>query len=177
MVVRAYIALGSNLDSPAGDRQSHLDYALEQLAALPGTTLDERSSVLHTDPVGPPGQGPYLNAVIAVRTALGPRELLDAMLAIERARGRDRTSEGRWGPRTLDLDLLIHGDRIIREPGLIVPHPRLHERAFVLEPLAQIAPDLIVPGLGVTVLALKRRLHDAFKDSPNDGPNDRPNDK
>lgn len=155
---RAYVALGSNLDSTAGDRLSHLDYAINALATLPSTTVVARSSIHQTDPVGPPGQGPYLNAAVALDTAMAPRALLDAMLAIERARGRDRSREQRWGPRTLDLDLLIHGEAILREAGLVLPHPRLHERAFVLEPLAEIAPDLTVPGLGSTVRDLARRI-------------------
>jgi 2-amino-4-hydroxy-6-hydroxymethyldihydropteridine diphosphokinase len=132
--VAAFVALGSNL----GDRAAHLEHALAALAALPSTRVVATSSVRETDPVGPPGQGPYLNAVAELRTAL---------LAVERERGRDRSREVRFGPRTLDLDLLCWGTAVpggdrLDAPGLTVPHPRMHERAFVLEPLAELAPAL-----------------------------------
>ena len=104
-----------------------------------------------TAPVGGVPQGLYLNAAATLRTGLSPRELLDGLLAIERAHGRDRLTEARWGPRTLDLDLILYGDLIINEPGLVLPHPRMHERSFVLEPLAEIAPGWVVPGRGRTV--------------------------
>jgi 2-amino-4-hydroxy-6-hydroxymethyldihydropteridine diphosphokinase len=112
-------------------------------------------------------QGPYLNAAALLETALGARALLDALLAIERARGRDRAGAARWGPRTLDLDLLLYGDRIIDEPGLTVPHPRMHERLFVLRPLALIAPEMIVPTCRLSVGALLSRL-DAVTPSARD---------
>jgi len=102
------------------------------------------SSLYETDPVGGPEQGPYLNAVVLLDTRLGPRDLLDVCLAIERKRGRERRE--RWGPRTLDLDLLIHGSVVVDEPGLTVPHPRIAERRFVLEPLAEVWPDVALPG-------------------------------
>ncbi len=137
-----YIALGSNL----GEREAHLGAALHALGALAGSELTRRSGVIETDPVGPPGQGRYLNAAAELRTALSPRELLHALLAIEAGRGRDRAGERRWGPRTLDLDILVFGDRVVDEPGLTIPHPRLHERLFVLRPLCEIAPDLMLPG-------------------------------
>lgn len=148
--VVAYVALGSNL----GDRRAHLDAALEAMKALPGTALEAVSPCFDTEPVGPAPQGRYLNAAAALRTRLGPRALLDALLAIERQRGRVRTPGVRWGPRTLDLDLLLFGDAVIDEPGMTIPHPRLGERLFVLEPLASIAPDAVIPGLGMTVSAL-----------------------
>ncbi|MCC6676940.1 MAG: 2-amino-4-hydroxy-6-hydroxymethyldihydropteridine diphosphokinase [Phycisphaerales bacterium] len=151
---RAAIALGANL----GDRARAIDSATAAIAALPMTALEARSPVIETDPVGPPGQGPYLNAAATIRTSLAPRELLDALLAMERAHGRIRAPGERWGPRTLDLDLLLYDDRIIREPGLEIPHPRLHERAFVLIPLSSIAGDWIVPGLGLTVAQARARL-------------------
>ena len=148
----AYVSLGTNL----GDRAEHLRSALRALARLPHSELAAVSPVYETAPVGPPPQGPYLNAVVRLRTALAPRALLDALLAIEAERGRVR-SERRWEARTLDLDLLLHGARLLREPGLEVPHPRLAERAFVLEPLRHLAPDLVHPVLGESIAALAAR--------------------
>lgn len=142
--VAAWIALGSNV----GDRNAHLAHAFDAIARLPGVLRVRRSTVRETEPVGPPGQGPYLNAVAEVQTTLAARALLEALLGIERERGRDRTQEVRFGPRTLDLDLLAWGDAVpggpaaIDVPGLSVPHPRMHSRAFVLEPLAELAPHL-----------------------------------
>ena len=150
----AYIALGSNL----GDRRRQLESALDDLAAIEGIEVCAISEYVETEPQGPPGQGPYLNAAAALRCAIEPRRLLSAMLAIEAAHGRDRAGEQRWGPRTLDLDLLLFGSRIIDDPDLVVPHPRLHERPFVLVPLAQIAPDAMHPVLGLTVRCLRDRL-------------------
>ena len=143
----ACIGLGSNV----GDRQAHLRAAVDGLRALPRTELLAVSDTIQTEPVGPVPQGPYLNAAALVRTRLAPRELLHALLAIELARGRDRAAEQRWGPRTLDLDLLLYADHVIDEPGLTVPHPRLHQRRFVLGPLAQIAGGMRIPGRGRTV--------------------------
>lgn len=137
----AYLGLGSNV----GDRRRHLAQAIEQLGALPGTRVVGRSEIRDTQPVGPIEQGCFLNAVVAIETGLSPRGLLDALHEIERACGRDRGRETRWGPRTLDLDILLYADVVMHEPGLTVPHPRLHERLFVLEPLAEIAPELVVP--------------------------------
>ncbi len=151
--MQAFVALGSNL----GDRLEHLRAAVNALEALPKTRVLGKSRVFETEPVGgPDGQGAYLNAVVRLETRLKPRELLEALLEIERSRGRVRTT--RWGPRTLDLDVLLYGTQVIREDHLTVPHPRLHERAFVLEPLHDLAPDLEIPGLGVTVAALRERV-------------------
>ncbi len=119
---------------------SHLDDP-PQLSVVRVATVRE------TAPVGVVDQPPFLNTAASLETTLGPRELLDRLLAVERELGRVRTSE-RWGPRTLDLDLLLYGDAVHDEPGLTVPHPRLHERRFVLEPLSELAPDLVVPGCG-----------------------------
>ena len=140
----ATIALGSNL----GPREAHLEAARQALAKTPDCELVGWSRVYQTPPVGPPGQGPYLNAVIRLRTGLGERVLLERMLAIERERGRVRAGPERWTARTLDLDLLLYGDRQLSLPDLVVPHPRLHERAFVLVPLCDVAASERHPLLG-----------------------------
>lgn len=138
MPVRAAIALGSNL----GDRQMHLDGAVAALERV-GRVVAV-SAYVETDPVGgPEGQGPYLNAVAVVDTDLVPRELLDACLAIEAENGRIRRE--RWGPRTLDLDILLYGDQTVDEPGLVIPHPEMSRRGFVLGPLAEVWPDARYP--------------------------------
>ena len=138
--MRAYVGLGGNL----GDRRSYLEGALELLRADTGIRVAAVSSFRETDPVGYVDQPRFLNAVAAVETELPPRELLERLLAVERALGRERTGP-RYGPRAIDLDLLLYGDEVIDEPGLVVPHPRLAERAFVLEPLAELAPELALP--------------------------------
>lgn len=139
-VVTAYVALGSNL----GDRHAHLDAALAALAALPATRLLARSARYETAPLGPAGQQHYLNAAAALSTTLAPHALLDACLAIEQARGRVRRE--RWGPRTLDLDILIYGELTLNDDRLTLPHPAMLERAFVLAPLAELAPELVFAG-------------------------------
>src|SRR5687768_654753 len=139
--INAYIALGSNL----GDRHANIRSALIQLDATSGIEAIKISSIIETAPVGPPGQGPYLNAAARLVTTLTPQQLLQRFLEIEAAHGRDRTKQLRWGARQLDLDLLLYGDQIIDEPGLRVPHPCMTERSFVLIPLAEIAPDVIHP--------------------------------
>jgi 2-amino-4-hydroxy-6-hydroxymethyldihydropteridine diphosphokinase len=140
--VTAYIALGSNLDDPAGQ----VSDAFAALAALPDSRLTARSSLYRTAPVGYADQPDFINAVAALDTALAPRALLDALLEIELSRGRARKFAN--APRTLDLDLLLYGDTQLDTPGLTLPHPRMHERAFVLVPLAEIAPDCVIPGRG-----------------------------
>jgi 2-amino-4-hydroxy-6-hydroxymethyldihydropteridine diphosphokinase len=139
----AYVGLGSNL----GDREGFLRRAVEALAADPDIDVTEVSRVRETDPVGFVDQPRFLNAVVRLETDLGPRELLDRLLATELALGRVRDGP-RFGPRTIDLDLLLYDDDEIDEPGLTVPHPLLAERRFVLEPLRELDPDLVVPGQG-----------------------------
>jgi 2-amino-4-hydroxy-6-hydroxymethyldihydropteridine diphosphokinase len=136
-VTVAYIGLGSNL----GDRKGTLRDALARLAELGKVRV---SSFRETDPVGVTDQPKFVNAVAELSTQLAPRDLLDALLAIERELGRDRSREQRWGPRTLDLDLLLYGGEMIDEPGLTVPHPRLADRRFVLEPLHELVPGLVL---------------------------------
>jgi 2-amino-4-hydroxy-6-hydroxymethyldihydropteridine diphosphokinase len=138
----AYVALGSNLDDP----EAQVERGFAALAALPGTLLRARSRRYRTPPWGVVDQPDFVNAVARLETSLAPHALLDALLAIEARAGRVRGL--RYGPRVLDLDLLLYGDCELREAGLTLPHPRLHERAFVLLPLADLAPDLEVPGRG-----------------------------
>jgi 2-amino-4-hydroxy-6-hydroxymethyldihydropteridine diphosphokinase len=134
-----YIGLGSNL----GDREKNVRRALALIQRDLGPV---RSSTLYeTDPVGVTDQPKFINGVAELETEKPPRELLDRLLAIERELGRDRSSERRWGPRVIDLDVLLYGDEVIDEPGLTVPHPRLGERRFVLEPLHELAPHLVLP--------------------------------
>ncbi len=151
----ALIGLGSNIEP----RQAHLDKAREALLATPGIEVVAMSSIRETTPVGPVTDQPaFLNAALELLTTLSPRVLLELLLDIERMFGRDRVADRRWGPRTLDLDLLMYGELVIDDPGLMVPHPRLTERRFVLEPLADLVPDLIVPGTGATVAEHLGRL-------------------
>jgi 2-amino-4-hydroxy-6-hydroxymethyldihydropteridine diphosphokinase len=145
----ALIGLGSNL----GDRKTELDAAVAALAQAPGIDVRAVSRYHETAPVGgPKGQGDYLNAAAAVETTLEPLDLLHLLQEIERRGGRVRTV--RWGPRTLDLDLLLFGDRVIATAELQVPHPRMAERLFVLEPLAEIAPGAVDPVTGRTIAEL-----------------------
>ncbi|MDR1424210.1 MAG: 2-amino-4-hydroxy-6-hydroxymethyldihydropteridine diphosphokinase [Azoarcus sp.] len=141
--VRAYVAFGANLGAP----RAALDCAAQAIDALPETRIIERSACYRSAPLGVPNTQPdYTNAVLALDTALGPQALLDALLAIEVAGGRRR--ETPLAPRPIDLDLLLYGNAILATPTLTLPHPRLHERAFVLLPLAEIASDLVIPGIG-----------------------------
>jgi 2-amino-4-hydroxy-6-hydroxymethyldihydropteridine diphosphokinase len=143
-MVTTYVGLGSNLGEP--ERQ--IAQALELLAAEEGIELGAVSTLRWTDPVGYEDQPRFLNGAAEVETSLGARELLERLLAIERRLGRERAAGRRFGPRTIDLDLLVYGDSVVHEPGLTVPHPRLAERRFALEPLAELAPELEVPGAG-----------------------------
>jgi 2-amino-4-hydroxy-6-hydroxymethyldihydropteridine diphosphokinase len=139
---QAFVGLGANL----GDPQSQVRRAIAALGELPRTRLLAASSLYRSAPVGVGEQPDFINAVAKVETALPARELLDELVTVESRFGRDRPFPG--APRTLDLDLLLYGDRLIDEPGLVVPHPRMHERAFVLLPLAEIAADISVPRRG-----------------------------
>ena len=141
--VRAYVGLGSNLDDP--EQQVHR--ACTELATLPHTRLIKHSRLYKSAPVGPPDQPEYINAVALLETRLPAKQLLEQLLEIEQRHGRIRTSE-HWGPRTLDLDLLLYGELCYTESSLTVPHPRLHQRAFVLYPLAELDPELHIPGQG-----------------------------
>ena len=129
-----YVALGSNV----GDRAGHLAYARARLAALPGTRLLKQSRVEETAPLGPVPQGAYLNQMVLLETALEPTDLLVQLHAIESERGRERRAGVRWGPRTLDLDIVRFGDRVLREPHLVLPHPELPNRPFWLRELAEL---------------------------------------
>jgi 2-amino-4-hydroxy-6-hydroxymethyldihydropteridine diphosphokinase len=137
--VHALLGLGTNM----GDRLANLQEAVDRLSQVPGLRFVGTSRVYETDPVGPP-QPDYLNAVAEVETTLSARGLLDACLRVEREMGRERRE--RWGPRNIDLDVLLYGGEEIDEPGLAVPHPRMHERAFVLVPLIELDADPPLPG-------------------------------
>jgi 2-amino-4-hydroxy-6-hydroxymethyldihydropteridine diphosphokinase len=148
-----YVALGSNLDAP----REQVARGMAEIGTLPETCLLKRSSLYRTAPVGFLEQPDFINAVAMLETTLAPHALLDGLLAIERRHGRVR--EFLNAPRTLDLDVLLYGDLVLHEHGLTLPHPRMHERAFVLLPLAEIAPDAVIPGKG-RVADLLHGCHD-----------------
>ena len=153
-MIDAYVGLGSNL----GDRLGNLGAAVDRLAREPGFTLRKVSLAYESEPIGPPQPG-YLNAVAQVGTLLSPRATLKSLHAIEEAMGRVRRE--RWGSREIDLDLLLFGDKVIEQTGLQVPHPLLAARAFVLEPLCEIAPDVWHPKLQLSAGELRSRLSPA----------------
>jgi 2-amino-4-hydroxy-6-hydroxymethyldihydropteridine diphosphokinase len=145
--MKTFIGLGSNL----GERESMIRSALDELSRLPSTTLVRASSLYDTEPVGDPDQPGFLNAVAELETALTARQLLWNLLLIERRLGRVRTLH--WGPRVIDLDLLLHGDEVLDQPDLTVPHPELIRRSFVLVPLVELDPLVVHPVTGETLLA------------------------
>ena len=157
----AYIALGANLPSPAGPPAATLAAAVQRLGSL--GNVQQQSSLYITEPVGFADQPSFLNAVVALETALGPRALLNKLLSIEKEFGRDRSAGIPNGPRTLDLDILMSDGLELNEPDLELPHPRMSERAFVLVPLAEIAPHLLIPGSGKTVAELLHSLQTTRK--------------
>jgi 2-amino-4-hydroxy-6-hydroxymethyldihydropteridine diphosphokinase len=140
--IRAFVALGANIGEPV----KHLRAAVEDLSTLPDTCVVARSSLYRSAPVGLINQPDFINAVVSVDTGLAPLDLLHALLAIEARHGRVRSVPN--APRTLDLDLLLHGDSRLNSTELTLPHPRMHQRAFVLLPLLEIAPEVVLPGLG-----------------------------
>lgn len=151
-MARVHLALGTNL----GDRAAALDEAVRRIAALPSTQVLARSTAHETKALLPPDdptpQPDYLNAVVLVETALAPRALFDAVKGIERAMGRVPAT--RWAPRVIDVDLVLWGERVVDEGDLVIPHPRMHERRFVLAPLAELSPDAVHPVLERTVSEL-----------------------
>ena len=155
--VTAAIALGSNLDDPRGQ----VERAFGELAGLPETRVAARSPLYRTAPVGRLDQPAFVNACARIETRLGARALLEGLLAIEARHGRERSEPN--GPRTLDLDLVLYGDAVIDEPGLKVPHPRAHERAFVLAPLVDVWPEARIPGKGAAVEWLARAAGQAIE--------------
>ena len=157
-MIEVGLSLGSNL----GDRRSFLEGALAALDGFRDVRVLACSRFYETEPVGPPPQGPYLNAVAKLETELAPAALLSLLLELEARAGRERGAV-RNAPRTLDLDLLLHGSTCLEEDGLELPHPRMHERAFVLEPLCEIAPDLVHPRLSETIRTLAARVREPGK--------------
>jgi 2-amino-4-hydroxy-6-hydroxymethyldihydropteridine diphosphokinase len=147
--MRAYIGLGSNL----GDREETIRAAVELIGSTAEIELLSVSSLRETDPVGLLDQPRFLNGAAALETELPARALLERLLEVERELGRRRDGP-RFGPRTIDLDLLVYGDRVVDEPGITIPHPRLHERRFALEPLAELDPDIVIPGRGAVAALL-----------------------
>ena len=143
---RVFIGIGSN----QGDRAGLISQAVQCLGAVSGVRVTRLAGLLETEPVGGPPQPPYLNTVAEMDTSRTPQELLGELQGIERQLGR-ASSPVRWAPRPMDLDLLLYDDLVLEEPGLTIPHPRMHERRFVLEPLAQLAPELVHPALSRTV--------------------------
>ncbi len=155
---RAFISLGSNL----GDKKANIERAVELLSKVEGLDIKAVSSFYRTAPMGPVQQDWFINSVLEMMVKLAPRELLDVLLTIEKKMGRER--DIRWGPRLIDLDILLYGDNSINEPDLVIPHPRMFERAFVIIPLAELDPELRIPGLkNVSILAAELAFQDVQK--------------
>ena len=152
-MAQAFIGIGTN----EGDRQANISRAVERLGAAPGVRVVQMATIVETEPVGGPPQGPYLNTVAELSTTQSPRKLLTQLKQIERELGR-LPAPTHWGARVIDLDILLYDERVIQEPDLVIPHPRMHERAFVLEPLAQLAPDVIHPVLQRSIAALREQV-------------------
>lgn len=152
--VISLLGVGSNMGNPAANCAA----ADRHLSEIGGVTVLRRSSLYRTQPVGVEDQDWFVNGVIEVRTALGPHPLMDALVGVEKKMGRIRN--GKWGPRIIDIDILLYGQAVIDEEGLVIPHPRLHERRFVLVPLDEIAPHAIHPAFGISVRGLLDRLQD-----------------
>ncbi len=155
--VIAFIGVGSNLGKPIAQCLQ----AIEDMRRIPGCTVLRRSSFYRTEPVGFIDQDWFINAVMEVRTVLAPQDLLRALQNIEKRLGRKR--ERKWGPRTIDLDILLHGQEIVEDEALIVPHPEFHRRRFALEPLHEIAPYAIHPVFGISMAGLLARLDDTSR--------------
>lgn len=154
-MTRVFIGIGSNV----GDRQGYMDLARRELSQLPQTRLVRFSSIIETAPVGPVAQGAFFNAAAELETSLDAFTLLDALAAIEVKAGREpRPTRVKWGPRTLDLDILLFGDQVISQDELVVPHPMLHERWFVLKPLAELDPNIVHPLLEMRIGELLKYL-------------------
>ena len=164
VMVKAYIGVGSNL----GDRETHVRNAEEALTKLPHTQLVAFSPIYENDADSPIPQGPFLNAAAEVHTELHPQDLHEALQEIERRSGRQRADQRvKWGPRTLDLDLLLYGQEVISTDALIVPHPMMHDRWFVLKPLSDLAPNAVHPLLQMTVGSLLKSV-ERLRPSPRD---------
>ena len=156
-MTRVFIGIGSN----EGDRLAHISNAIKALGAVDSIHVVQMALIIETEAVGGPPQDSYLNTVVELDTVLVPRELLSALKAIEQQLGRAPASQ-RWGPRPIDLDILLYDDAVLNEPTLTIPHPRMHQRRFVLEPLAQLAPDVVHPVLKQSISQLFSALNSAI---------------
>ncbi len=152
LTTEVFLGLGSNL----GDRDAHLNDAIAALDVIDSIGITAQSSVLETEPVGNEDQGAFLNVVVEIETTLSPQQLMRTCLEIEMQQGRVR--DKKWGPRTIDIDILFFSDQLIQEDGLHVPHPEVENRSFALIPLAEIAPTMVHPALGLTAEAMLHAL-------------------